>query len=158
MKTIQRPISNFERIELEHLYSSAQTRKNRFWIMLTGFLVQWFGCMTLIVIIWYILSWLVSLFTTIDFSLRSSIGAVVLKIIVLITAIWSALQNWQWFNRAPNMRSLIAKDISEGMVVEERYHFSAAKSFREPEHGGLMYFLLDEKIALMLYWIMKARI
>jgi hypothetical protein len=43
------------------------------------------------------------------------------------------------------MRAVIAKDISEGMVLEEQYNFSAAKCFREPEHGGLMYFLLDEK-------------
>ncbi len=145
MKTIQRPIANSELAELERLHSSTQTRKNRFLIMLAGFFAQWLGSMAVILILWFILSWLASFFTTFDFSLKSSIGAVVLKIFILITAIWSAFQNWQWFNRAPNMRELISKDISDGMVVEEQHYFSAAKCFREPEHGGLMYFLLDEK-------------
>jgi hypothetical protein len=145
LKTIHRPITNSERTELERLYSCAQTRKNRFWIMLAGFFSQWLGSMVIIVIICLILSWVASIFTKFDFSFRSSIGAVVLNLFIIITAVWSALQNWQWFKRSTNMRTLIAIDISEGMVVEEQYHFSAAKCFREPEHGGLMYFLLDEK-------------
>ena len=145
VKSIQRSITNSERTELERLYSSTQTRKNRFWIMLAGFLAQWLGSMAVIVIIWFILSWIVGYFIKFDFGFQSSSGMVVLKIFFLITAIWSAFQNWQWFNRAPNMRSIIAKDISEGLVVEEQYHFSAAKCFREPEHGGLMYFLLEKQ-------------
>lgn len=145
MKNIQRPITNEELAELERLYSSSQTLKNRFWIMLAGFLAQWLGSMVVIVIFLFILFWVTSLFTTFDLSFNSSSGIIVLKLFFLITAIWSALQNWQWFNRAPNIRGMIAKDICEGVVVEEQYHFTAAKCFRETEHGGLMYFLLDEK-------------
>jgi hypothetical protein len=145
VKTIQRTITNLERSELERLYSSSQTRKNRLWIMLAGFFAQWFGSMLGIVVFWIILSWLANFFTKFDFSFQSLNGVMLLKVMILITAIWSALQNWQWFNRAPNIRAVIAKDITEGMVVEDQYHFIAAKCFCEPEHGGLMYFLLDEK-------------
>ena len=145
MKATQRPITDQERVELERSYLSAQTRNYRFWIMLSGFLAQWFGSMVVIVILWFILSLVAKNFTNFDFSFKSPIGATVLKILTLMTAIWSALQNWQWFNKAQNIRTIIANDMKQGMVVEEHYKFSAAKCFREPEHGGLMYFLLDEK-------------
>lgn len=145
MKTIKRPITKEELAELERLYSSTQTHKNRFWIMIAGFFAQWLGSMAIIVIVWFIISWAANFFTKYDFSIQSSAGVWALNFFILITAIWAALQNWQWFKRAPNMRAVIAKDISEGMVEEEQYQFSAAKCFREPEHGGLMYFLLDDK-------------
>lgn len=144
VKTIQRQISKTERNELERLYSSAQTRKKRFWIMLVGFLAQWLSSMVAIVIIWFILFLVAKNFTNFDFSFQSPIGAMALKAFTLITAIWSALQNWQWFNKGQSMRTIIANDLKQGMIVEEYYKFSAAKCFREPEHGGLMYFLHDE--------------
>lgn len=152
MNSLQRPITKQERTELERLFSTSQGRKNRFGIMLAGFLVQWLGGLLAIVILWLIFSWALKYITYFDVGLKSPIGATTFKFMILLTAIWSAIQNWQWFSRVPNARASIAKDLTEGLVIEEHYLFSAAKCFREPEHGGCIYFLQDEnKRAYVVY-------
>lgn len=51
-----------------------------------------------------------------------------------------------------NRNKTLQADLDAGRVLEEEYEFTAAKRLQEPEHGGLIYFLLttDSRV-LVLY-------
>jgi hypothetical protein len=57
----------------------------------------------------------------------------------------------RWMKKWRDMRPALRADLESGEVAEEYYDCTAAKRFQEPEHGGLMYFLLtvDDKVFVL---------
>ncbi len=46
-----------------------------------------------------------------------------------------------WVRQRKDPTQEAKADLAGGVVREERYEFTAARVFQEPEHGGLIYFL-----------------
>jgi hypothetical protein len=68
------------------------------------------------------------------------------------SAAFAARAARSWFASQSDGRTGFARDLELGLVVDETYALTAAKRFREPEHGGLMYFLrTDDEQVLVLF-------
>ncbi len=101
---------------------------------------------------WWGINWLTRNLAHLDIGLNSAAAPWVVALGVVVGGIYAAVSTARWIRRWRDPRPLINADISGGQVVEETYHFTAAKRFQEPEHGGLFYFLrtTDDRV-LVLY-------
>jgi hypothetical protein len=100
--------------------------------------------MIAVIVVWLVIAWIAGKVADLNIGWQSPAAVWILGISVPIVAAWSAITSWRWFKRVPDPRAAISRDMRDGTVIEERYHFTAAKCFQEPEHGGLIYFLLDD--------------
>jgi hypothetical protein len=103
--------------------------------------VFWAFIMLATVVLWLVGGWFAGKMFGSGFNLRSPETAWVLGIATPICAVLAIASSVKWVRRSPDPRPQLHADIAQSQVVEERYVFTDAKRFQEPEHGGLMYFL-----------------
>lgn len=142
--TLQRPFTSDERETLQRINAARPTRTGRIVQALISFVILSAGCMGAVMVVWLVVTLIAKAVADLRVGWHSPAAVWILGTTVPIIAVYSAVYNWRWFKRAPDPRAAISKDLRGGAVVEERYHFTAAKCFQEPEHGGLLYFLLDD--------------
>ncbi|PTT77797.1 hypothetical protein DBR42_24675 [Pelomonas sp. HMWF004] len=104
-------------------------------------LVLWAVSLLGFVIVWSAAAWLAYRIAGIDCGLHSAVAPWLLGIATPLCAVYAVGSSVLWISRCKDYRSSLAADIAAAQVIEEHYVFDAARQFREPEHGGLIYFL-----------------
>lgn len=147
-----RPMSALERQYLQDLLTSAPGKAKRWKQGAENALVLFAVLMLIFVVAWWILNWLSKAALNRDFGLSSEVAIWILALGILGCAVGAIVSTLRWIRDWKDTRPLLRADLESGRVVEDRYQFTAAKRFQEPEHGGLFYFLRtsDEKV-LVLY-------
>lgn len=135
-----RPMSAPERRFLQDLLRSAPGQARRWKEGIENALILFAVLMLLFVVAWWILNWISKATLERDFGLSSSAAIWILPLGVLGCAIGATVSSLRWIRGWKDTRPLLRADLESGRVVEDRYRFSAAKRFQEPEHGGCSIF------------------
>lgn len=115
-------------------------------------LVLWAISMLGVVIIWLLLAWFVGVFSDLQIGLKSQYAIWVVLVAFPICGLYSIISTINWLKNWKDHRPLLKKDITEGVVFDEKYQVKDVKRFQEQEHGGLIYFLrMSDDRVLVLY-------
>jgi len=123
-------LTNLPAPQKRHLKAALNTAV--FWVFsLAGFCILWF-----------ISSLLISTFSRLDIGISSDYAQVIFPVAILLAAIFSINSTRKWLANSDKSYTLVQADIASQKIMFERYQIDAVKCFKEPEHGGLLYFLL----------------
>lgn len=93
-------------------------------------------------IFWFVASIILAAFTNIDIGI-SSVYSSAIFIVAIITALAIAINSTKnWLANSVNDYGLINTDIKARKIADQTFSIQDVKCFKEPEHGGLLYFLL----------------
>lgn len=139
--TLQRTASQEELTFLQERLANAPTTTHRWRQGAENALVLWAVSLVGFVIVWWITAWLMRRLAGIDYGLHSATAPWLLGIAALLCATYAVGNSVLWVKRWKDHRPSLTADIAAAQVIEEHYVFDAAQRFKEPEHGGLIYFL-----------------
>jgi len=115
-------------------------------------LVIWAASTLIFVLVWAVIIWLVHFISDGEIGLGHSISIGVLIIGIFVCVVYAVYSSVKWVKEWGDHRPLLEADLAKGEVSDENYHIVDVKRFQEPEHGGLIYFLLmDNNRVLVLY-------
>ncbi|NZA27695.1 hypothetical protein H0E84_15040 [Luteimonas sp. SJ-92] len=104
-------------------------------------LVLWAASLLFVVVAWLVVGWVLGKAFNLNLGLQSSTTVWLVAVATPVCAGIALLSSIRWVRSWPDYRSQLRDDLTRAEVNEERYVFSEAKRFQEPEHGGLIYFL-----------------
>ncbi|WP_028866171.1 hypothetical protein [Psychromonas aquimarina] len=114
--------------------------------------VFWLLSMLAFGLAWLVLTWAVGLFSTLEIGLNSSYGVWIKYSGVFICAFYALSVTLKWLQEWPDHRGALLKDKAAGVVIDEHYQVAEVKRFKEPQYGGLIYFLqMSDKKVLVVY-------
>jgi hypothetical protein len=90
---------------------------------------------------WLLLGWVIGSVTGTDLGLESALTQLIVIYAFPVSALVAIVMGLRWLRALPDYRPKLRADVDGAQVKEERYVFTEAKRFQEPEHGGLIYFL-----------------
>jgi hypothetical protein len=137
----QRPARPDELAALQKLLAEAPTAVTRLKRGVGNALLLWAVSLLAVLAAWLALGWIAGKAFDIDLGLRSTATLALIGVAAPLCAIVAALSSVRWIRAWPDPRPQLRDDVALSRVHEERYVFSEAKRFQEPEHGGLIYFL-----------------
>lgn len=137
----QRAAAPEERAALEKLLASAPTAATRLKHGTGNALVLWAASLLGLIVVWLVLGWLAGKVLGINLGLRSTATLWVVGLATPACAVFAVISSARWVRNWADYRPQLRGDLAESRVNEERYIFTEAKRFQEPEHGGLVYFL-----------------
>ncbi|WP_019614078.1 hypothetical protein [Psychromonas ossibalaenae] len=114
--------------------------------------VFWLLSMLAFGLLWLVLTWAVGLFSTLEIGLNSGYGLWIKYSGVFICAVYALSVTLKWLQQWPDHRAALLRDKAGGVVVDEHYHVAEVKCFKEPQYGGLIYFLhMSDNKVLVVY-------
>tara|TARA_R110001583_G_scaffold50929_3_gene158936 strand:+ start:2825 stop:3574 length:750 start_codon:yes stop_codon:yes gene_type:complete len=133
--------------EVEHLFlaqvlTTLPTPQKRHLKAVLNTAVFWVFSLAGFCILWFISSLLISTFTRFDLGISSDYAQVIFPVAILFAAIFSINSTRKWLATSDQSYPLVKADIATQKIMLERYQIDDVKCFKEPEHGGLLYFLL----------------
>ncbi|MFC3682383.1 hypothetical protein [Hydrogenophaga luteola] len=137
----QRKATDEELECLANMLRDAPTSYQRFKQGVENAVVLWAVTSLCFVVIWSVIAWVAGKVADVHWGLSSPVGVWAVIVVIPLCGIYAAIYSVRWVRAWKDYRPLIQADLSAGTVLEERYAFTAAKRFQEPEHGGLIYFL-----------------
>lgn len=150
--TIKRQATDAETQFLKNLLKAHPTAARRWKEGAENALVTSAAALLALVLVWLGLAWLFRVFFSIEFGMHSNAAIWVVGVGAPICLVYAVLSSIRWVRAWPDSSASVSTDIASDSVDEEHYELTAAKSFEDPEHGGLIYFLRtsDDKV-LTLY-------
>ncbi len=149
---LSRPFTPDERRQLEQLLTDSPSAAKRFNTGLENALVAWAVSMLVIMVVWLCVVWLARRAMAWEIGWHSPYALWMVLILLASTAAWAIVSSVRWMKGWKDYRPELKADLDGGQVMEERYRFTAAKRFQEPEHGGLLYcFHTDDDRVFVLY-------
>jgi hypothetical protein len=144
----QRPATDSEKELLVAMLRNAPSRAQRCRQGVENALVLWAASLLALVVVWLVAAWVGRHAFDMEFGLRSDAAVWVLGIAAPVSAVHAVFSSVRWLRGSRGQRPLIQADVAAGVVDEARYAFTEIKRFQEPEHGGLIYFLLtvDDRV------------
>ena len=130
-----------EAAAIRGLLASAPSQIARLRMGFSNAAVFWASSMLALAVLWLVGGWLAGKMFGSGFGMRSPETVWVLGVAAPVCAVLAAASSIKWLRHWPDQRPLLSADLAQSKVLEERYVFTEAKCFQEPEHGGLMYFL-----------------
>lgn len=137
----QRQATDEELECLANMLRDAPTSFQRFKQGVENAVVLWAVTSLCFVVIWSAIAWVAGKVAGVQCGLSSSVGVWAVIVVIPLCGIYAAISSVRWVRSWKDYRPLMQADLDAGQVQEERYAFTAAKRFQEPEHGGLLYFL-----------------
>ena len=127
--------------------------------------VFWIFLLAGFCILWFISSIIVSGFTHLDIGISSDYAKYLFPLMITAAAILAINSTKNWLNTTIDEYSLIKTDLTDQKTNIETYQVIAATCFKEPEFGGLLYFLLvqrpdhkeSDKQFIRVFMIMKVK-
>jgi hypothetical protein len=126
---------------MQKLLSEAPTSARRLKRGVANAVLLWAVSLLAVVAAWLALGWVAGKAFDIDLGLHSTATLALVGVATPLCAIVATLSSVRWMRTWPDPRPQLRDDVAQSRVSEERYVFSEAKRFQEPEHGGLIYFL-----------------
>ena len=145
MISATRAATESERAILARMLAEQPTTGRRWREAVGNALVLWAASLLMLVIVWSTVAWVMRKTSGVDIGWRSLWALPTLGVAAMACAAYSAWSSLRWIRSRKDLRSALQADIGGGVVLEEHYSFVEARRFREPEHGGLMYFLHDRQ-------------
>ncbi len=133
-----------DRAFLEERLKQAAGPAKRWTRGLGNAVVLWAVSLLLLFLGWKVLAWLTRLVSGFNFGPNSPFAIWFVIIAAPSCAILAVISSLRWVKRWSDPRPRLLADLDGGTMVEERYRFTAAKRFQEPEHGGLIYLFLTD--------------
>lgn len=93
-------------------------------------------------ILWFIISLLLVLLINIDLGISSRFSSFIFGFIGLTSILIAVNSTKKWLKNTNNDYGLVAADLKANKTTEHTFIVKNVKCFKEPEHGGLLYFLL----------------
>jgi hypothetical protein len=119
------------------------------WIRGTQNAVMLWAVSTLgLVLLWLAFAWAARKLMQTEIGKTAAIAAWVAG----LCGVFAIISSVRWIRSWPDRRPLLEADLTAGRVIEEHFHFVAARRFQEPEHGGLIYFLRTAEGAVMVFF------
>lgn len=134
-----------ERIALEEALTRLPIPRKRYLKAALNTAVFWIFLLAAFCILWFISSIIVSGLTGLDIGLSSEHANYLFPLMIVIAAIFAINSTKQWLNATTDEYSLIKMDLTAQKTNIATYQIVAATCFKEPELGGLLYFLLLQK-------------
>ncbi|MDA7745726.1 hypothetical protein N8878_00140 [Psychromonas sp.] len=104
--------------------------------------VFWIFSLTAFCIAWFIGSLIISAIFTVDIGISSEYAKFLFPLLILLAAFLAINSTKRWLAESPNEYALVTADLKQQKALTECYQVLAVKCFKEPEHNGLLYFLL----------------
>jgi len=140
-----RHATKFELNTLEEALSRLPIPRKRYLKAALNTAVFWIFLLAAFCILWFVISIVISGLTGLDIGL-SSVHANYLFPIMVITAIIVAVNSTKnWLNTTTDEYSLIKMDLMNQKTNVETFQVVKASCFKEPQLGGLLYFLLIQR-------------
>lgn len=116
--------------------------------MTLSLLWGWLMLVVIYSVLWAVVAWLGRVFFDTDFGWHSQWSNAILSIGVLLGGLLVAYEIFRQLRFQFRRGRAIRHDVAKGLVNETRMKIVDAKRFKEPEHDGLLYFLLtsDNKV------------
>lgn len=155
MTTIKREMNAEERAELEKIFAELKQTKT-FYLELLMFGYGLFLLMLPAFCLWAITSWFLWLLIDFDIGPKGPYGQAI-KIIgglgcaTYMIFVWFRHRNTSRKNRE-EYASQVLIDIEANVVKDSNYQVKGVKRFIEPEHGGLIYFLLTSTNRILVLY------
>jgi len=141
----QRPARADELAALQKLLSEAPTSVTRLKRGVANAVLLWAVSLLAVVAAWLALGWIAGKAFDINLGLNSTATLALVGVATPLCAVVAAFSSVRWIRTWPDHRAQLRDDVAQSRVNEERYVFSEAKRFQEPEHGGLIYFLRSDE-------------
>jgi hypothetical protein len=144
----QRPMTDEERVRLGELLASSPSRVVP---AATSFLLTWVLGSIGFVVAWTIATVIGRMLFGARIGWNSPAGPWIAGGGALLGAVVAAVTTARWLRGWKDARPGLLADLAGGVVTVERLHFTEARRFQEPEHGGLLYFLraADDRVFAM---------
>ncbi|TEW55954.1 hypothetical protein E2R68_02355 [Psychromonas sp. RZ22] len=137
-----RTLSEQEKNHLTQALSSLPVPRKRYLKAALNTSVFWVFSLAIFCIVWFISSLLIAAFTEFDIGISSDYAKHIFPIIILIAGFFAINSTKKWLATSENDYALVKADLKAQQVVLDTYQVIESKCFKEPEHGGLLYFLL----------------
>ena len=147
-----RSLSVLERRYLEQVAEAAGGRFARLKLAVGHGVVSWSGSLLIVFVVWLSVAWPARLMGGLDIGLQSPFAPWVFRLGVPLCGVYAVAATFLWIRQQRDLRPALQADLMHGDVAEESYRFTAARRFREPEHGGFIYFFrTDEDRVFVVY-------
>ncbi len=140
-KTLQQ-ISTCEHKQLNEILSTLPVPQKRYLKAALNTAVFWVFSLAAFCILWFLASLLLASFSPLDIGISSQYAAFIFPTAIALAAIFAINSTRKWLADSDNLYTLVKADLKRQQVCKESFQVMAVKCFQEPEHGGLMYFLL----------------
>ncbi len=112
----------------------------------------WVSLILAFILLWALVAWLGRLLFDIDFGWDSSWAPLIWILAIGLNTGWIGYYLVREIYSKSKSRQSIIADLEANEVKEYKLELIAAKRLQEPEHGGLIYFLLtDEQKVFVVY-------
>ncbi len=152
LEITQRPVTAEEQIIIDEMRAQIPSANQHQWIVLKTALRFWLNSSIIVLSLGFGLFWLLKHFVNAKFAEYGPLLpylAIFASSGCAILALFSSIKFGRDMRRKQNA---VSQDLATGLVNQESYLIVAAQRFQEPEHQGLMYFLLtDQQKVLVLY-------
>lgn len=135
---------NEQNILLQTLSSLPISRK-RYLKAALNTAVFWVFISFALCVFWFVISLMVAGFFNLDVGVNSVYASYLFPLLLVIAAYFSLYSTRNWLRSSIDEHALIKADLKAKKTFIETYQVVAAKSFKEPKFGGLLYFLQLQK-------------
>lgn len=145
-------MTEIQQAYLKQILSTLPTPKKQFLKAALNTAVFWVLTLVGFCILWFICSLLVNTFTKQDIGINSDYARHIFPATIVLSFIFSLNSTRKWLNNSNKLYHLITADLTTNQILTETYNIIAVKRFKEPQHGGLVYFLkLPEDKVRVIY-------
>jgi hypothetical protein len=139
---VERAATSAEQAALEKMLAGAPATSRRLKQGVENALVLWATSLLGVVVVWLAIAWLGRKLVQVDFGMHGPAALWVLGVAIPLCGIFAVRSSIRWVKGWKDYWPQLSADIATAIVFEEHYILRGVKRFQEPEHGGLMYFLL----------------
>jgi len=135
-------ISAREHKQLTDILSNLPAPQKRYLKAALNTAVFWVFSLAAFCVLWFLSSLLLASVSTLDIGISSQYATFIFPTALVLAAIFAINSTRKWLAESDNLYTLVKADLKTQQVYKESFQVMAIKCFKEPEHGGLLYFLL----------------
>lgn len=151
-ETKERAASQSELDFMRTILQSSPSRTKRLKQSLENTIIVWAATMLTFMLLWFLFAIVVEKLLNIACGWKSPYAWSIALIGAVISATVALSSTTRWLKTVRDFSAPLQNDIEQKLVLEEHYVFTEAKRFQEPEHGGLIYFMLTEQSKVLVLY------
>jgi len=137
-----RTMTEAERSQLQQALVQVPHPRKRYLKAALNIAVFWIFLLAGLCLAWFILSLILADLANIDVGPSGLYASTTFTLLIILAAFFAINSTRRWLKSSPNEYALIKADLKSANTTVDTYHVKAMKCFKEPQFGGLIYFLL----------------
>lgn len=137
-----REMTEIEHLFLAHVLGTLPAPKKRYLKAALNTALFWVFSLFGFCILWFLSSLILTTFASIDIGVSSDYSTVIFPIAVIVAGLFAVNSTRKWLSTSESGYTYVKADLAAQKIQAERYKVKSVKCFKEPKHGGLLYFLL----------------